>query len=81
MATDKQPPALKKTIKFGLFHRLAAAVALLGFVVTLISGIMADVPMITIVYRAVLVVIAVGVISRVVIQLVASYEEMNSGKA
>jgi hypothetical protein len=42
---------------------------------------MSQVPIITIVYRSVLVVIAVGVISRIVIQLIASYEEMNSGKA
>lgn len=78
---DKQGAPLTKKVKYVLFHRLAAAVALLGFVVTLISGLMAQVPVMTIVYRSVLVVIAVGVISRVVIQLIASYEEMNSGQA
>jgi len=80
MADEKSKPLTKK-VKYGLFHRLAAAVALLGFVVTLISGLMAQVPIMTIVYRSVLVVIAVGVISRVIIQLIASYEEMNSGQA
>jgi len=80
MADDKAP-SLKKKVRYALFHRLAAGVALLGFLVTLVSDLMAQVPLMTIVYRAVLVVIAVGLISRVVIQLIASYEEMNSGKA
>jgi len=78
---DKKAVVVTKKVRYGLFHRFAAAVALIGFGVTLVSGLMSQVPIMTIVYRSVLVVIAVGVIGRIVIQLIASYEEMNSGKA
>lgn len=78
---DEKARVLTKKVKYGLFHRFAAAVALIGFLVTLVSGLMSQVPIMTIVFRSVLVVIAVGVISRVIIQLIASYEEIHSGEA
>ena len=83
MADDKTKtatPAVIKRVNFAHVHKLAAAVALVGFAVTLVAGIIAQVRVITIVYRAVVVMLVVGVLSRVLIHVLASYEEMNSGK-
>jgi len=76
-----EPNSLKRKVSFAGLHRLAAGVALLAFLVTLIAGLMAEVRISTILLRSVLVMLAVGVISRLVITILASYEEMNSGKA
>ena len=78
--TKKATSASVKRVSFAHVHRLAAAVALIGFLVTLVAGIIAQVRVITIVYRAVVVMLVVGVLSRVLIHVLASYEEMNSGK-
>jgi hypothetical protein len=73
--------AQKKKINTHLYlHRLAAAVCLVSFTVMLIAGLMAEVPVITIAYRACLVMIVIKIICRVVVSILITYEEMNSGK-
>ena len=61
-------------------HKLAAGVALICFSVILAAGIQAGVSIITITYRALLAILAVGLISRVVVSILATYEEIHSGK-
>ena len=72
---------LVKKVNFAYIHRLSSAVALLGFFVTVAAGLMAETRVITTVWRSFLVILAVGIITKVVIRILASYEEINSGKA
>ncbi|RIL06332.1 MAG: hypothetical protein DCC75_10920 [Proteobacteria bacterium] len=72
---------LVKRISFVTFHKFASAVSLLAFCVVVVSGLMAEVAMITIAYRAFLVMVIVAVISRVLMSILATYEEMNSGQS
>lgn len=72
---------LVKVVDFSYLHRLFAGVALIGFFVVCIAGLLADVSVITIMLRATGVMIVVKIISMVVIKVLASYEEMNSGQA
>ena len=69
-----------KRVRFELVHRLSAAFAMLAFIVVLVAGIMAEARLTTIVFRAVGVIIAVSIITRVLIQILATYEEVNRGK-
>ncbi len=61
-------------------HKFAAAVALLCFGVVLAAGIQAGVSIITITYRACLAVLVVSLVSRVVVSILTTYEEIQSGK-
>jgi hypothetical protein len=54
---------------------------LIAFLVAIIGGLRADVRITTITFRAVVVMLAVALVSRVIMKVVASYEEMNGGKA
>ncbi len=71
---------LIKVVDFSYLHRLFAGVALIGFFVVCIAGVMNDVHVITIMLRATAVMFAVKLISWLVIKVLASYEEMNSGQ-
>lgn len=84
MAKDKSKGSKKGKggpKQFAVVHRLAAAVSLVGFMVTILAGVMSEARVMTIVYRSVGVIFLIGVVSRIVIRVLASYEEMNSGKA
>lgn len=76
----KAAQKLVKVVDFTYLHRLFACVALVGFLVVCIAGLMADVHVITIMLRATAVMYAVKLISWLVIRVLASYEEMNSGQ-
>jgi hypothetical protein len=80
-ASAKEDKRLVKKVDFTYLHRLFAAVALIGFAVVCAAGLLAEVNMITIILRATVVMVAVKLISWVVIKVLASYEEMNSGQA
>jgi hypothetical protein len=77
MAAKKK---VSRKVSYVLFHKFAAAVSLLAFVVMIISGLMAEARLTTITYRALIAMLVVGLVSRVVIRVVATYEEMNSGQ-
>jgi hypothetical protein len=76
----KRKTRLKKGAKL-LVQKLSAGVSLLSFGVIAVGGLGAGVPAATIAFRACLVVVAIFVISRIVVSILASSEEMNSGKA
>ena len=70
-----------KVASFIGLQRLFAGVAMLALLVTIVAGLRAEVRFTVIAYRAMGVMFLVFVVSRVVIRVLASYEEMNSGKA
>jgi hypothetical protein len=76
MAADK----LSKTVKFPHVHKMLAGISLLIFTVTMIAGMRADARFITITVRALVAMVIVALIGRVVVRLIASYEEIHGGK-
>lgn len=62
------------------FRKLTAIVQIVAFMVAIAAGLSGGVRITTIIYRSFIVIIAIGVISRVVIGVMAGYEEINSGK-
>lgn len=70
----------KKRKQFELVHRLSAGIALLSFGVVLLAGILSEARVLTIVYRALGVIVLITIITRVVTQILATYEEIYSGK-
>lgn len=77
---EKQARRIKR-ISYAPVHRLAAATSLIAFLVVIGGGVMAQASVFSIAYRAFLVILVIGVVSRIIIRILASYEEMNSGKA
>ena len=80
MAAKSKKKKVTKRVNFEIIHRFSAAVSLLAFLVIVLGGIIAETRFITITFRAIGVVLIIGVVTRVIIQILASYEEMNSGK-
>lgn len=62
------------------FRKLTAIVQMVAFIVAIVAGVTGGVRLTTILYRSFIVIIAIGVISRIVIGVMAGYEEINSGK-
>jgi hypothetical protein len=77
----KPKKKLSRKVNFAGIHRFSAAVSLLAFLVIVIAGIMSETRFITITFRSIGVVLMISVVTRVITQILASYEEMNSGKA
>ncbi len=67
-------------LKFTALHKLTAGVSLLAFVVTLAAGLMAEARITTIVYRSVVVIVAIGMLSRIVVRIWSYYEEIHRGQ-
>ncbi len=70
-----------KATSYAFIHKLSAGAALLAFVVIVLAGVMAQSSITMMVLRAVVVIAVVSLVKRVIIRILASYEEMNSGKA
>lgn len=68
----------KKIPSFLILHKLFAGVALLTFVVIIVAGLRTGLQLSTIAVRSTLAMIVIGVISRVVIRILVTFEEMNS---
>lgn len=77
----KTTKKLSRKVNFASIHRFAAAVSLLAFLVIVIGGIMAETRFIIITFRSIGVILIIGVVTRIITRILASYEEMNSGKA
>jgi hypothetical protein len=76
-------PAPTRSIKkrhYPQFRRLIAGLCLLCTVVVAVAGIMYHVRMSTVIYRAGLVNLVILTIGWVIVKVMASYEEMNSGQ-
>lgn len=69
-----------KTVKFPHVHKMLAGISLLIFTVTMVAGMRAEARFITITVRALIAMIVVALIGRVVVRLIASYEEIHGGK-
>ena len=78
MATEAKK--VIKKVSFVFMQKLTAAVSLLALVVITAAGIMGGSRIITITYRAALVIVVVGFLARIIIKILETYEEMNSGK-
>ena len=77
-------PAQKKRVRkvsYKAIHKLANGVVLLAFMVILVAGLMAGVSMFLITFRAFVVWLVVVAVTRMVVSILAAYEEMSSGKA
>ncbi len=75
-----KPKRGSRQAKYAALHKLKAAVILLSITVVAISGIMANISLSAILWRSTLVVLCVMVITRIVVQLMITNEEMNSGE-
>lgn len=76
----KGTETVKKRISYLYIQKLAAGTSLLAFFVILLSGLLAEVPLPTLLFRACIVILVIGVISRILIRVLASYEEINSSQ-
>lgn len=81
MAVKKKDKKRVAKIKYTFIHKLAAGISLLAFIVIVAAGVRAQAGVVSITLRAFLVILAIGLISRIVIGILATSEEMNSGKA
>ncbi len=68
---------IKRSSKLNYVHRIAAATCLVGFLVIILGGIFQGVRTSTMIWRSLWVILAVIAISRVIIKVIATYEEMN----
>ena len=75
-----EPKKRIKRVSYVHLQKLFAAVSLLALFVVAATGVMANVGVVTIAIRALMVMIVIGVIGRLVVQILATYEEMNSGQ-
>ena len=69
-----------KKVSFVYLQKLTTAVALMAFLVAVAAGIQGGAGLMMILWRALCVMVVIGVISRIIIRILESYEEMNSGK-
>jgi len=69
-----------KIVKFPHVHKMLAGISLLVFTVTMIAGMQAHARFTTITFRALVAMLVVAFIGRIVLRLIASYEEIHGGK-
>jgi len=81
MAGKAKKEKVTKKVSYIYLQRLIAAVSLLSFFVIAAAGVMSNVGVITIAIRAFLVILVIGIIGRLVVQVLATYEEMSSGQS
>ena len=67
--------------KYMTFHKMAAGVSMLAFMVVVIAGLRAEVSIETVLYRASVVLFVVLIVKRLLMRAWISFEEINRGKA
>jgi len=65
--------------RFAAVHKLAAGIWLLAFFVIVITGFESGARVSTMLMKAVIVTVAISVVSRIVVSIFATSEEMNGG--
>lgn len=70
----------RKLPNYLLLHKLFAGVALLTFLIIIVAGLRTGLQTSTIVYRSAIAMIIIGIISRIILQMLVTFEEMNSGE-
>lgn len=78
---DSKATKLVKKINYAPVHKLSAATSLIAFLVVIGAGVMAQASVFSITIRATIVILVISVVSRIIIRILASYEEIHSGKA
>ena len=78
MADKKKVGSYK--VNFEMVHRFKAMVALITFCVMIVSGLRANVSLITILMKTTVAIIVISLVSIVVIRALAAYEEINGGE-
>ncbi|RMD84156.1 MAG: hypothetical protein D6808_07445 [Candidatus Dadabacteria bacterium] len=71
----------KKTLKkkYTRVHKYTASLALLAFAVIIISGLRAEVSIMTIAYRSFVAMVVIAFLAKIIIRALASFEEIESG--
>lgn len=77
MASERR---VTRKLNFVFLQKLAAGVSLLALTVIIAAGVMGGARTITITYRAAAVIVVIGFVTRILIRILSSYEELNSGK-
>jgi hypothetical protein len=72
---------LTKVVSYPHIHKVLAGISLVTFVVIIIAGVSAQARFFTITIREFIALAVISLISRVVMRVIASYEEMNGGQA
>lgn len=72
--------ARKRKVSYVPLQKLFAGVSLLAFMVVVIVGLIAQVGVVTIAFRSMIVILVVTIVSRVVVRILSTYEEINSGQ-
>lgn len=78
MATKGKDKAKGKK-QFVVLHKITAATSLLSLFVIVAAGMMAQASVFTMAFRSMVVIVVVGIIHRVLVQILLTYEEMSSG--
>ncbi len=71
-------PVTRKISSYAMVHKLMASVGILMFMVIMINGLKNNISMSSIVFKSTIVLVILSMISRVVIKVLKTYEEMNS---
>jgi hypothetical protein len=77
MATKEMKQKLSSQ---AVLKKLFAGVSLLAFVIIIVVGLQSGVRLTVIVYRSALAMIVIGIVARVILRVLTTYEEMNCGK-
>lgn len=80
MAGKKKGKSSSGEKRYVALHKLKAAVSLLAVFVVTLSGMMANVSLTAILWRSTIVVIGVMIVTRIVVQVLVTNEEMHSGE-
>jgi len=83
--TDKSRVTKIKLDNFVYMHKFSAGVSVLAFFVIMAAGWRVDAPLSfkidLILFRTFVVLVAINLITRILVRILKTYEEMNSGKA
>ena len=74
-----KPKKKKISGKYVFLHKLAAGISLLSLFVIVAAGVMSQASVYSMAFRSLGVIMVVSVIHRILVQILSTYEEMNSG--
>ena len=79
---DAQMPrrGRKRRVSYVYLQKLFAGVSLLAFMVVVIVGLLAQVSVVTIAFRSMIVILMVTIVSKIIVRILSTYEEINSGQ-
>lgn len=69
-----------RKVSYASLHKLSAGVSLLAFFVIVGAGISAGASVISMTMRAFIVIVTIGLVTKIVTKVLANYEEIQSGQ-